>query len=192
MTKNNILRALFDIKPVDETGRVDVGKIEKVQPVVNLVPILSRQGWIQNRGSSISQSNLSDLSEIGTNKETPEKGVSSRSFKTRSIIGKTVLTAGLSPLYSRTSHLSTIGTVDKSEAPVDPTGLAPVTPAVKTGYLLHNTTGPLPGLGKDYHRQIKKQSSELTTSQVVPTCDVKAQLEKYLNSKLNIRRELGA
>src|SRR3989344_6679039 len=112
---SKISTIMFDIKPVDEAGRVDVGKIEKVQPVVNLVPILSRQGWIQNRGSSISQSNLSDLSEIGTNKETHEKGVSSRSFKTRSIIGKTVLTAGLSPLYSRTSHLSTIGTVDKSE-----------------------------------------------------------------------------
>jgi len=32
----NILKSLFDIKPVDKTGRVDVEKIYNIQPVVNL------------------------------------------------------------------------------------------------------------------------------------------------------------
>ena len=32
----NILKFLFDIKPVDKTGRVDVGKITRVMPVVDL------------------------------------------------------------------------------------------------------------------------------------------------------------
>lgn len=41
--------------------------------------------------------------------------------------------------------------VDKPEAPVDPTGLAPVTSDTKAGYLLYNTTGPFPGLCRLYH-----------------------------------------
>ena len=148
---NKILKALFDIKPVDEAGRVDVAKIGRVQPV----------------------------GDLGTlNKETPEKGASFRSFKTRSLCSKTALTPRLLSSYSRTSGLST-DSVDKLEAPVDPTGLAPVTLGVKTRYLLHNTTGPLPGLGKDYQKQIKKQNPAKL-------------LEKYLNSKLSIKKELTA
>lgn len=41
---NKILKALFDINPVDETGRVDLDKITKIMPVVNLaLPKQSRK-----------------------------------------------------------------------------------------------------------------------------------------------------
>ncbi len=38
-SKYNILKALFDIKPVDDSGRVDFQKIYKLQTVVNLAPV---------------------------------------------------------------------------------------------------------------------------------------------------------
>ena len=34
--KRNITEAMYDVRPVDDSGRVDVGKIYRVQPVVNL------------------------------------------------------------------------------------------------------------------------------------------------------------
>ncbi|MEK7603596.1 MAG: hypothetical protein AAB461_00550, partial [Patescibacteria group bacterium] len=37
--KLNILKSLFDIKPVDNSGRVDFKKIYGVRPVVNLARV---------------------------------------------------------------------------------------------------------------------------------------------------------
>src|SRR3989338_2866359 len=47
--KPNILKALFDIKPVDKTGRVDVRKIAKVVPVVNLAPVKTKPPELSSR-----------------------------------------------------------------------------------------------------------------------------------------------
>ena len=99
----NILKSLFDIKPVDETGRVDLGKIQAVS------------------------------SKLDLSRQSPSKGT----------FAKVPFEGG------------------------------------NQGYLLRNTTGPFPGLGKDYYGQTKNQNSTKL-------------LEKYINSKLNIRRELKA
>ena len=189
---NKILNALFDIKPVDETGQVDVRKIEAVSAWLNLSKQRAslrnaKMPFVKPKNQKPAEADFglklaqrvssgidSDLSVA--KKETPTKGASSGSLKTRSLCSKTALTPGLSTSYSNDLFVSRTN-VDNPDAPVDPTGLAPVTPDVKAGYLLHNTTGPFPGLEKNYHEQTKKQNQI-------------AELESYLNSNLNVRREL--
>ena len=47
--KPNILKALFDIKPVDDSGLVDVRKIAKVAPVVNLASVKTKPSELSSR-----------------------------------------------------------------------------------------------------------------------------------------------
>jgi len=109
--KNNILKALFDIKPVDEAGRVDVEKIQ----AVSLKLDLSKQG----QRAPLRKVPFVDF--VGDQK--PEKNLNKKA------------------------------------------------------------TTP-------YQLNYENQNPVSMTSQVVSTCDVKTLLEKYLNLKLNIGREL--
>ena len=169
-SEHNILKALFDIKPVDDSGKVDVAKIYRVQPVVNLALINQKPAEkadfglkLASRVSSGIGSNLSIANEKGESRA----GVDKSSFEPVS---------GFAPLIS---------------------GLPMPKPRYATGSR------------KLYQKRNKNQNSALARNFEGPAWEGKTsvpstrqqknadgsiltELEGYLNSSINIRKELKA
>src|SRR3989344_4807785 len=159
--KPNILKALFDIKPVDDSGRVDVAKIGRVQPVVNL----------------------------GNQKPAEKAG------NGESISGTQSPNLTLNYSIANRSKMSN-GNVDNFSIPWTHGESNPEDSSVK--FELVARSGPT--VKSSYQRQTKKQNPEVEVSDALRQDKPKLHfgaspaklLEKYINSKLSIKKELTA
>jgi len=177
----NVLKVLFDIKPLDNSGRVDVSKIYRVQPVVDLgnpSMRLPRHGSAQVRVNQ-KLAKLTKNPALG--------GVLADS----SIVLETGL--GINTSLSDPRIKSSIN-VDKSF--VEPVkGFAPLKYGLPSPISRYAT-----GSRKFYQKQNKNQNPEVeildASSKNKPKSHFGASpaklLEKYLNSKLSIKKELKA
>src|SRR3989338_3598117 len=154
---------MYDVRPVDDSGRVDVGKIYRVQPVVNLgnqKPANKAGVW------------NNDESQSGTQKPNLD-----------------------SKLSIPARHNKSIDNVDNSFFR-GPKGNR--TPETQLSRLGSPQAGPT--VKSSYQRQTKKQNPEVEVSDVwrqdKPKLHLGASpaklLEKYINSKLSIKKELTA
>ena len=214
--KNNILKTLFDIKPVDKTGRVDVGKIYSVRPVVNLATkkaptdatsykLVNSVGAARSVSSpvshpvySLSQPTLKSSEKVDNQKpyfgevvgSVDGTGLGHNSDLSSAKSGRDPALRRSSPTvaHDMLRHANFPHKQSSLLASSDERNLCPSALRVATQDQ-HYTPSMV---RSSYQLSRKKQNHELATSNVRGTFDVKTLLEKYLNSKLNIGRELKA
>src|SRR3989344_1777576 len=188
-SKCNIPRVLFDIRPVDETEQVDFEKINGVRPVVDLVSNNKELG-IRNYGIKDNLENQKTAFEADLGNNGAEFPLSRRmdvSRPSRTIAYERVGSTGSRVYTNPQSVASRLKLRQDSSATLS---------------RIHNNNFSLE------HQEILKKGKNLDFDKVfasspkqslpgVVIVDIKkqnsaAQLEKYLNSKLNIERELKA
>ncbi|MBI2674767.1 MAG: DUF4012 domain-containing protein [Candidatus Yanofskybacteria bacterium] len=160
----NILKSLFDIKPVDKTGRVNVAKIYRVQPVVNLVSGNKELG-IRDYGVS---------KGLGNKKNTKKAPTDAASNKLVNSVGAAYSTV----VRARQPSLSIAERINKSNTYVDISDSVDGTEFAPVGSWLTNPNRYYtpPTVKQSYQEKLISQD----------------ELEKYLNSRINVKRELKA
>ena len=165
----NILKFLFDIKPVDKTGRVDVGKITRVMPVVDLGNPSMRLRVNQKPAKNLNKKAPTDatssilMNSVGAAYSTEFPGC-----HLIGILSQPKLKSSESVDNQKPRFGEVVGSVDG-------TGFAPVGSLVATQDR-HYTP---PTVKLSYQRPTRKENPSRL-------------LEKYLNSKLSIKKELTA
>ncbi|MBI4158450.1 MAG: DUF4012 domain-containing protein [Candidatus Yanofskybacteria bacterium] len=158
----NVLKVLFDIKPVDKMGRVDIARIYNVQPVVNLgnqkpAKNAGFGGHTRIRGSGSSTINSTSQTKNPTNRE--------------ALSGINLVRFGLSPVdYNHTPPVFKVKSVVDNHYSVEVRGIEPPGHRVTIRYPRQTT----PTVLSAYQEKLVSQD----------------ELEKLLNSKINIKKEL--
>ena len=218
--KRNITEAMYDVRPVDDSGRVDVGKIYRVQPVVNLgnqKPANKAGVWNNDESQSGTQKpNLDSKLSIPARHNKSIDNVDNSFFRgpkgnrtpetQLSRLGSPQAGPTVKSSYQRQTKKQNpeveVSDVLRQDKPKLHFGASPAKLLEKYINSKLSIKKELTAVGarvekgnpdaKPRYRQIfVRQKSELTTSQVVPICDVPISQDDYQPILSEINKKVG-
>ena len=186
---------MYDVRPVDDSGRVDVGKIYRVQPVVNLAPAKKTNDEKFFFGTWDEAIGARDLALVDGKRSVKNQKTAEIAAFGESISGTQSSNLTLNYSIANRSKMSN-GNVDNFSIPWTHGESNPEDSSVK--FELVARSGPT--VKSSYQRQTKKQNPEVEVSDALRQDKPKLHfgaspaklLEKYINSKLSIKKELTA